>query len=263
MGVFSQMQNLGLLADTSVSPPQIADEERQDQENKKYKDRPADKEMAVVTDSYLKEQEDRNVEDRELMEKLNTVAERWTNADPKQFIKDRIKYPMSKVLIGAGKEDIEDLDKRVINYIINSLDKIEDSKQRELAEIDIADYKSGRKKIPSLSSPIFDALRHGILSYEFGNKLLARPALQAKERLQAIRASRRKEDPDTQKKDALNNLTAFRIKDDNPNLTKEEFNQIFIDRFNESVRKVNNNEKLIPGIDFYLTAEDVKKLNSP
>ena len=68
MGVFSQMQNLGLLSDDSISPPQTVYEELQDQENKKYKDRPADKEMATVTDSYLKEQEDRNVEDRELME---------------------------------------------------------------------------------------------------------------------------------------------------------------------------------------------------
>lgn len=257
-GWFKKLAALGSFFGAFATPPKTEYELYSEEADKKYKDKPADREMFDVTTNYLMEQEDRNIKDAELMEELNTTAESWTNAEPKQFIKNLIKYPMSKVLIGAGKEDIEDLDKRAINYIINSLDKIEDPHQRELAEKDIDDYRAGRKKIPSLSSPIFDALRHGILSYEFGNKLLARPALQAKERMQAVRASRRKEDPDTQKKDALNNLTAFRIKDDNPNLTREEFNQIFIDRFNESVRKVNNKEKLIPGIDFYLTAEDVK-----
>ena len=260
-GWFKKLATLGSLFGNVATPPKTEYELHSEQADKRYRNRPADREMFDVTTNYLMEQEDRNIQDAELMEELNTTAESWTNAEPKQFIKNLIKYPMSKALIGAGKEDIEDLDKRAINYIMRSLDKIEDPTQRKLAERDIADYTSGDKKIPSLSSPIFDALRHGTLSYEFGNKLFARPALQAKERMQAVRASIRKEDPDTQKKDALNNLTAFRIKDANPNLTKEEFNQIFIDRFNESVRKVNNKEKLIPGIDFYLTAEDVKNMD--
>jgi len=260
-GWFKKLATLGSLFGNVATPPKTEYELHSEQADKRYRNRPADREMFDVTTNYLMEQEDRNIQDAELMEELNTTAESWINAEPKQFIKNLIKYPMSKALIGAGKEDIEDLDKRAINYIMRSLDKIEDPTQRKLAERDIADYTSGDKKIPSLSSPIFDALRHGTLSYEFGNKLFARPALQAKERMQAVRASIRKEDPDTQKKDALNNLTAFRIKDANPNLTKEEFNQIFIDRFNESVRKVNNKEKLIPGIDFYLTAEDVKNMD--
>jgi hypothetical protein len=166
-------------------------------------------------------------------------------------------YKISEILTGAGREEIEDLDKRVINYIINSVDQIEDPKQRQLVEKDIRRYKTGTK-IPSLKSPFFDVLRHGTLSYEFGNKLLARSALQTKEKLQGkgffVEGEFYKEgvDPATHKKDELNNLAAFNIKDDNPNLTNEEFNQVVMDRFNESVRKVNNKEKLIPGIDFYL-----------
>ena len=171
MGVFSQMQNLGFLSDTSISHPQTVDEELQDQENKKYKDRPADKEMAVITNSYLKEQEDRNVEDRELMEKLNTVAERWTNANPKQFIKDRIKYPMSKVLQRRGEAELlrQEALTNAPSYIRDNVleatptalktyvDKVVLKNRDDITE---KDFKS--EQIERLDEAVADRLREGI-----------------------------------------------------------------------------------------------------
>jgi len=207
---------------------------------------------------------------RELLDLEDKFAPPSTQPIPVPSLLSRLatgaEYKISEILTGAGREEIADLDKRVINYIINSVDQIEDPKQKQLVEKDIRRYKRGTK-IPSLSSPFFDVLRHGTQSYEFGNKLLARSALQTKEKLQGkgffVEGEFYKEgvDPATHKKDALNNLAAFNIKDDNPNLTNEEFNQVVMDRFNESVRKVNNKEKLIPGIDFYLTEDDVKDVD--
>ena len=207
---------------------------------------------------------------RELLDLEDKFAPPSTQPIPVPSLLSRLatgaEYKISEILTGAGEAEIADLDKRVINYIINSVDQIEDPKQKQLVEKDIRRYKKGTK-IPSLSSPFFDVLRHGTLSYEFGNKLLARSALQTKEKLQGkgffVEGEFYKEgvDPATHKKDELNNLAAFNIKDDNPNLTNEEFNQVVMDRFNESVRKVNNKEKLIPGIDFYLTEDDVKDVD--
>ena len=151
-GWFKKLAALGSLFGDVATPPKTEYELHSEQADKIYRNRPADREMFDVTTNYLMEEEDRNIKDAELMEELNTTAESWTNAEPKQFIKNLIKYPMSKVLIGAGKEDIEDLDKRAINYIINSVDQIEDPKQKQLVEKDIRRYKSGTK-IPSLSSP--------------------------------------------------------------------------------------------------------------
>ena len=68
------------------------------------------------------------------------------------------------------------MDQRTINALIKNIDKIENEREREAVLRDIEKYNSG-VKIPNLSSPAFNALRHAKLSYEYGDKPFARSAL--------------------------------------------------------------------------------------
>ena len=87
-GFFKKLAALGSFFDTLAAPPQTEYELYSEEADKKYKDKPADREMFDVTTNYLMEEEDRNIKDAELMEELNTIAESWTNAEPEKFIKN-------------------------------------------------------------------------------------------------------------------------------------------------------------------------------
>ena len=78
----------GTVADAAPAPPQTAYENLQNQADKKYKDRPADKEMFDVTTNYLMEQKDRNIQDAELRDELSDVSRNYTNAEPEKFIQN-------------------------------------------------------------------------------------------------------------------------------------------------------------------------------
>ena len=133
---------------------------------------------------------------------------------------------------------------------------------------DIARYEDGTP-IANLSSPIFNALRHAKLSYEYGDKLLARPALIAKERAQsrgiaykgAFKADLTEAESRAEKIDALNNVASFSIKDEYPDLDEEGFNQEFLNRFNKS--SITPREDLQPGVDFYLRESDAVGVAMP
>ena len=178
------------------------------------------------------------------------------------------KYALSEVLIGAGKEDINDLDQRTINALINNIDKIENEKERTAALKDIDRYKAGTP-IPNLSSPFFNALRHAKLSYEYGDKAVARPALIAKERAQSkgifykgdFKTDLTEAESRAEKIDALNNVASFNIKDEYPDLDEEGFNQEFLNRFNKS--SITPREDLQPGVDFYLRESDAVGVAMP
>jgi hypothetical protein len=93
-GFFKGLAALSEIKDVFEAPPKTAYEELQDKANEKYRDKPADKEMFDVTTNYLMEEEDRNIQDAELMEELNTTAESWTNAEPEKFVKH---YPIEEI----------------------------------------------------------------------------------------------------------------------------------------------------------------------
>ena len=179
-----------------------------------------------------------------------------------------IKYTLSDILLGADKRDIDDLDQRTIDALINNIDKIENEKERTAALKDIDRYEAGTP-IPNLSSPFFNSLRHAKLSYEYGDKLLARPALIAKERAQsrgiaykgAFKTELTEAESRAEKIDALNNVASFSIKDEYPDLDEEGFNQEFLNRFNKS--SITPREDLQPGVDFYLRESDAVGVAMP
>jgi hypothetical protein len=181
---------------------------------------------------------------------------------------DTAKHIAADVLLGADRKDIEDLDQRTINALIKNIDKIENEREREAVLRDIEKYNSG-VKIPNLSSPAFNALRHAKLSYEYGDKPFARSALIAKEQAQSrgiaykgdFKTSLTEAESRAEKIDALNNVAAFRIKDERPNLDDQQFNEEFIKRFNESANTPT--EQLKPGKHFYLRESDAIGVKMP
>ena len=187
---------------------------------------------------------------------------------PREELLVDAKHAIADILLGADKRDIEDLDQRTIDALINNVDKIENEKERTEALKDIARYEDGTP-IANLSSPIFNALRHAKLSYEYGDKLLARPALIAKERAQsrgiaykgAFKADLTEAESRAEKIDALNNVASFSIKDEYPDLDEEGFNQEFLNRFNKS--SITPREDLQPGVDFYLRESDAVGVAMP
>jgi hypothetical protein len=187
---------------------------------------------------------------------------------PREELLVDAKHAIADILLGADKRDIEDLDQRTIDALINNVDKIENEKERTEALKDIARYEDGTP-IANLSSPIFNALRHAKLSYEYGDKLLARPALIAKERAQsrgiaykgAFKAELTEAESRAEKIDALNNVASFSIKDEYPDLDEEGFNQEFLNRFNKS--SITPREDLQPGVDFYLRESDAVGVAMP
>jgi len=180
-----------------------------------------------------------------------------------------IKHTLSKILIGADKKDIDDLDQRTIDALINNIDKIESPRERQAIVEDIKRYKDGTP-ISNLISPGFNTLRHAKVSYEFGDKRpFARPALIAKEQAQSkglfykkkFKADLKEAESRAEKIDALNNVKAFRMKDKNPNLNEEEFNEEFFKQFNESAK--TSTENLKPGEHFYLRESDAIGVDMP
>jgi len=97
-GWFKKLAALGsffdTVADAAPAPPRTEYENLQDQANKKYKDRPADKEMFDVTTNYLMEQKDRNIQDAELGDALAGVARNYSNVNPIKFIRN---YPIKEI----------------------------------------------------------------------------------------------------------------------------------------------------------------------
>ena len=180
-----------------------------------------------------------------------------------------IKHTLSKILIGADKKDIDDLDQRTIDALINNIDKIESPRERQAIVEDIERYKGGTP-ISNLISPGFNTLRHAKVSYEFGDKRpFARPALIAKEQAQSkglfykkkFKADLTEAESRAEKIDALNNVKSFRMKDKNPNLNEEEFNEEFFKQFNESAK--TSIENLKPGEHFYLRESDAIGVDMP
>jgi|10_taG_2_1085330.scaffolds.fasta_scaffold03986_2 hypothetical protein len=178
------------------------------------------------------------------------------------------KHAIADILLGADKRDIEDLDQRTIDALINNIDKIENEKERTAALKDIDRYEAGTP-VANLSSPIFNALRHAKLSYEYGDKPFARSALIAKEQAQSrgiaykgdFKTDLTEAESRAEKIDALNNVAAFRIKDENPNLDDQQFNEEFIKRFNESANTPT--AQLKPGKHFYLRESNAIGVKMP
>jgi hypothetical protein len=117
-GWFKKLAALGSFFDTiagaAPAPPQTAYENLQDQANKKYKDRPADREMFDVTTNYLMEQEDRNIQDAELRDALSDVSRNYTNAEPEKFIQN---YNAKPSLISLKKPKPTILSEQILSTI--------------------------------------------------------------------------------------------------------------------------------------------------
>ena len=96
MGFFRDLVKLGKIAVTTPAPIQKSYEEVQAQADKKYVDKPADKEMFNVTTDYLLQDKERTIDDENLNLNLKEVANKFTNSNLNMFKKQ---YPIEEITV--------------------------------------------------------------------------------------------------------------------------------------------------------------------
>jgi len=96
MGFFRDLVKLGKIAVTTPAPIQKSYEEVQAQADKKYVDKPADKEMFNVTTDYLLQDKERTIDDEKLNLNLKEVANKFTNSNLNMFKKQ---YPIEEITV--------------------------------------------------------------------------------------------------------------------------------------------------------------------
>jgi hypothetical protein len=169
----------------------------------------------------------------------------------KQYYKGSKEGPISRIYekggewLGVGAKEQRQNEKEAA-ALINEAVKNKLIDEREAVAVD----KYGFVARNGNTGDVFNAVNHALLSYKFGDNVVRRTALQAKEGLQAIQGRGR-----DSAIDALNNRFGFDLR--GVTMDRQEAGQKIIEGVTNSYAKLKAGEKLQPGKNLYFTFEDI------